>query len=104
MSRKFRVYGGKGHRKPRSVDPAFITHWTCPDCGKQTFRSRADAKASARYRFPEKKMRYYECGEEDSGKWHMTSYSSARIARWREFNANGRQPYDVWDGEEEQAS
>lgn len=53
---------------------------TCPDCGKQCFKTRHLAKVSAERIFPGQTMRFYECGDF----WHFTSVTAGRMAYYRE--------------------
>lgn len=82
MSSKYRTYGGKNHSDFTTHDMKGVSHWTCAECGKRSFRNRKDAKEAARFRFPGKKMRFYKC----NGYWHFTSRSSpGQSRRWRAY-------------------
>lgn len=91
---------GRGRRhthryKKRASDgfTPYIAIKTCAACGKQCYRSRDEARQSAKINHPGQVMHAYEC-EEPSGQrwWHLSSIPAGKLKRLRDREANGRRP------------
>lgn len=74
-------------KKAARGGPDHISLGTCPDCGKQCYKSREQARRAARVIFPGRQTREYPCGEW----WHVTTQSAARTTAWKDYRLQQEQ-------------
>jgi hypothetical protein len=97
---KHQEYRGRNRNKRTTVDSPLVPTHTCPVCGKQAYVSKAHAKEWTKKIHQGQKMRYYRCRDERTeGLWHATSMGAWATMRYKDWEANGQQPYEVWNGE-----
>lgn len=98
---KHQEYRGNRRNRRTTVDSPIVPMHTCSGCGKQAYLTRKDAKFMGRKMHQTQKIRLYQCrGRNTNDNWHVTTMGAWATMRYKDYEANGRKPYAVYEGDE----
>ena len=87
------------------MDRPMVPMHTCPSCGKQAYQTRKDAKYMGKKMHQGQKIRLYQCRSRNTKEnWHVTTMGAWATMRYKDWEANGRQPYAVLEEDHEDNS
>lgn len=75
----------KNKRRDADGFTPYMAHKICGACGKQCYRTREEAKRSARVNHPGQAMHVYDCEESPGIKWwHLSSIPADKLKTLRD--------------------